>query len=169
MRAHDRSFKMRRMNLPLSILFMLLVVFTLAAPVAAQSDEPTDDEVNAIAKRLYCPVCENIPLDVCAEQACKDWREDIRIKLAAGWTDDQIIQYFLEQHGAKVLSAPPPEGLNLMVYILPPVVLIAGAIVLVRVIRSWQKMATPVETSPTMLEDDDPYAARLEEELRRRK
>ena len=44
-------------------------MFLLIMPAAAQENEPkkvvTDDDVNAIAKELYCPVCESTPLDVC--------------------------------------------------------------------------------------------------------
>jgi cytochrome c-type biogenesis protein CcmH len=50
------------------VLLLSLLVLSLslvAVKVAtAQQPTPSDDEVNAIAKQLYCPVCENIPLDV---------------------------------------------------------------------------------------------------------
>ena len=68
--------------------FFTLILALLAAGLAlAQNPNPpvpSDDQVNAIAKQLYCPVCENIPLDVCGTQACAQWRELIREKLAAG-------------------------------------------------------------------------------------
>jgi cytochrome c-type biogenesis protein CcmH/NrfF len=63
----------------------LIVLSTLAvATVSAQGSTPSDDQVNAIAKQLYCPVCENTPLDVCPTDACKEWREEIRGMLAEG-------------------------------------------------------------------------------------
>ena len=66
----------------------ILVLSTLAtATVFAQDSTPTDDEVNAIAKDLFCPVCENTPLDVCPTDACKEWREEIRGMLADGKTE----------------------------------------------------------------------------------
>ena len=54
--------------------FILMLASLIAPPVAAQESTPSDDEVNAIAKQLYCPVCENTPLDVCPTDACKAWR-----------------------------------------------------------------------------------------------
>ena len=39
------------------------------AAVSAQQPTPSDDEVNAIARQLYCPVCENTPLDVCPDHS----------------------------------------------------------------------------------------------------
>ena len=41
---------------------LILLIAILPGSAAAQGSGPTDDDVNAIAKQLYCPVCENIPL-----------------------------------------------------------------------------------------------------------
>lgn len=139
-----------------------------AAPALAQENEPTDDEVNAIAKGLYCPVCENVPLDVCPTVACQQWRETIREKLAAGWTQAQIEDYFVQQYGDRVLATPPASGLNWLVYLLPPAAFIVGAVILVNAIRSWRGSPQADGAGPEQLADDDPYVIRLEEELRRR-
>jgi cytochrome c-type biogenesis protein CcmH len=145
----------------------LLVAAIITSPAMAQEDQPTDDEVNAVAKGLYCPVCENVPLDVCPTQACKQWRDTIRDKLALGWSQDQIEQYFVAQYGDRVLATPPATGLNLFVYILPPIAFIAGAVILAGAVRSWRKppeSTVESESAPA----EDPYVERLEEELRRR-
>jgi cytochrome c-type biogenesis protein CcmH len=147
------------------LLFLLLMAFT-SLNVLAQENVPTDDEVNAIASELYCPVCENVPLDVCPTQACEQWRATIREKLVAGWDEQQIKEYFVEQYGARVLATPPAEGLNWLVYILPPVAFIAGAVVLFQAIRSWRK-DEPAESAPP-LDRSDIYIDMLEEEIRRR-
>ena len=80
---------------------------------------PTDDDVNAVAKQLFCPVCENIPLDTCGTAACEQWRGIIREKLSEGWTEDQIKNYFVEQYGDRVLAEPPAQGFNWVVYLVP--------------------------------------------------
>jgi cytochrome c-type biogenesis protein CcmH len=145
----------------------LLALFMMASAPAQAPQPPSDDEVNAIAHQLYCPVCENVPLDVCPTEACAQWRATIREKLAAGWSEGQIKDYFVEQYGARVLATPPASGLNWLVYILPPAAFVAGAYILYRAFRSWGK---PIETGGSAAPDtsDDPYVARLEEELRRR-
>ena len=104
---------MKRNLLSTSILVGLFFLMLFGVANAhAQDDPPTDDEVNAIAGELYCPVCENIPLDVCPTQACEQWRATIREKLEIGWNDEQIKQYFVDQYGARVLATPPAQGLN---------------------------------------------------------
>ncbi len=99
----------------------------------------TDDQVNSVAKQMYCPVCENIPLDVCPTQACHDWRELIRQKLAQGWTDQRIKDYFATQYGVRVLAEPPATGLNWLVYILPWVAFLGGVVIVWRVLVSMRR------------------------------
>src|SRR5512144_1119893 len=56
----------------------------------SQPANATPNDVNRVAKLLYCPVCPNTPLNVCETQSCRDWRELIRTKLAGGASDQQI-------------------------------------------------------------------------------
>jgi cytochrome c-type biogenesis protein CcmH len=161
-----------------SIVFSLIILLTgLVAlfPVEVVNAQesppsgPSDDQVNAIAKQLYCPVCENIPLDVCPTQACAQWRELIREKLSAGWTEDEIKTYFVAQYGDRVLATPPATGLNWLVYIIPPLVIIAGAYILYRALRAWrQAPALVADQDQPEGEPDDEYVARIEEELSKR-
>ncbi len=161
----------------LFVLLLLAVGFLGVLSAQAQSGTPhtpTDDEVNAVAGQLYCPVCENIPLDVCGTQACAQWRDLIREKLSEGWTPEEIKAYFAEQYGDRVLATPPPRGLNWLVYVLPPLLILAGAVILVQAFRAWK---TPVgeaveagNAPPAAASafSDDEYIARLEEELKKR-
>src|SRR5512145_1866317 len=82
-------------------LLALAVVFSPRAAFA-QGPTPTDDEVNRIAKQLYCPVCESTPLDVCPTEACRQWRDLIRTMLSEGKSEEEIKQYFVAQYGARV-------------------------------------------------------------------
>jgi cytochrome c-type biogenesis protein CcmH len=138
----------------------------------AWAQEPTpfisDDEVNAIASEMFCPICENVPLDVCPTQACHQWRETIRQLLAEGMSEAEIKAYFVERHGDRVLAAPPRRGLNWLIYIVPPVVILIGALALVRTLRSWRVKTVPTGEAglPPIPKDD--YTRRLEDELERR-
>ncbi|MCJ7533377.1 MAG: cytochrome c-type biogenesis protein CcmH [Anaerolineales bacterium] len=163
----------------LTVLALLFSVFSIT-PVLAQQPLPTpsDDQVNAIAKQMYCPVCENIPLDVCGTQACAQWRDLIREKLSQGWTDNQIKDYFAQQYGDRVLATPPVKAgfsFNWLVYIVPPLAFLLGVFILVRALRAWKvpaKAGTPAQAQnlneAALSAPENEYVARLEEELRRR-
>jgi cytochrome c-type biogenesis protein CcmH len=169
--GRDKGYleKMKRLliSIPLVIITAFLA-FNLGQAQGTAPQPPTDDQVNAIAKQLYCPVCENIPLDVCGTQACAQWRELIREKLSQGWSEAKIKQYFVDQYGDRVLATPPARGLNWLVYIIPPIAILAGVYILYRAFKSWKQAA------PEDVQDEEPpaptddYVMRLEEELRKR-
>jgi len=149
-------------------------MFMCVDVVFAQEIKPTkpvtDDQVNAIAKQLFCPICENIPLDVCPTQACAQWRDTIREKIAIGWSEDQIKDYFVLQYGERVLAKPRTTGLSLYVWLIPPVGILLAAIFFAFYIRSarMKTAPAPVAASPENKDEDD-YAKRLEKELAKRR
>lgn len=154
------------------LLFTILFTLTLALPSRvsfAQGPTPTDDEVNRIAKQLYCPVCESTPLDVCPTEACRQWRDLIRTMLSEGKSEEEIKQYFVAQYGARVLAEPPNR---LVTYLVPAAAILLGALLLFRGFQMWMKPsrveADAVDTERAAEPSQDPYIARLEEELKNR-
>ena len=166
---------MKKFLYTLTFIFLLSVLFTGVA-FAQDTTPPTDDEVNAIASKLYCPVCESTPLDVCPTDACKDWRELIRTMLADGKTEKEILKHFEDQYGARVLAEPPKQGFYWLIYLLPPALILVGAVVLFRSLKEWTKPkaaasgsgAARSESSRVDAEKDD-YVARFEEEVKKQK
>lgn len=155
-------------------LFFAVLLLGLALSIRAawaQSPTPTisDDEVNRVAKQMFCPVCENVPLDVCPTEACRQWRETIREKLQADWSEQQIKDYFVEQYGERVLAEPSTRGLNLFVWVLPPLGVAVGVVVLWQVLRRMAPAASAASNRPPGPATDDEYAARLEAELKERR
>jgi len=157
-------------NMKYAILAALLTLL-IAIPAFAQGTAPTDDEVNAIAKQLFCPVCENTPLDVCPTDACRQWRELIRTMLAEGKTEQEIKDHFVTQYGARVLNEPPNRYAT---YLVPGIAILAGALLLVRGFQLWIK---PIAVESAAGESEakpipdlqDQYITRIEEELKKRK
>ena len=134
-----------------------LLAVTVVSAQGGQPNFPTDNEVNAVAKKLYCPVCPNTPLDVCETQACKDWRAQIRDQLAAGMNEQQIMDYFVQQSGAGVMGEPQRSGFTSMVWVLPLIAVLLGMVIVWQVLRSWRtrqgrqaaaEVSTPVSGSP---------------------
>jgi cytochrome c-type biogenesis protein CcmH len=158
---------------PVSAFIGALLLVALLVGVASGQQPVSDDQVNAIAKKLYCPVCENTPLDVCPTQACKDWRELIRQQLGEGRTEAQILDYFVAKFGTRVLAQPPARGFSTLVWVLPAVGLVGGGIFLWRLLRGWQRSRTPGElmaarpgTGPPQIAPD--LLARIEREVESR-
>lgn len=154
----------------LSIILLVMILAGAFASVAlAQDNFPTDDDVNKVAKQLYCPVCESTPLDVCPTEACRQWREVIRTMLTEGKSEAEIKQYFADQYGIRVLNVPPNPWLT---YFIPGVVILLGAALLFRGFQLWTKPrvaeAASVANEAEPIQQDE-YLARMEAELKKRK
>jgi len=151
----------------------LIAVLLWSGAARAQSGSTaavTDDQVNDVASELYCPVCENTPLDVCPTQACAQWRDLIRLKLSEGWTKEQIKDYFAQQYGIRVLGTPPATGLTVLLYALPYLAILVGAVVLYRVYKALTRPQGTDQPAVPAAEQTvpDEYIKRVEAELRKR-
>ena len=162
------SFSLKR-KLVLILLIVLASFFVVAVAYAQGGGPtyPTDNDVNRVAKQLYCPVCPNTPLDVCETQACKDWRAQIKDELAQGWTDQQIIDYFVAQYGERVLAEPQRKGFTSLVWLLPVIVALLGLWIVYEILKGWRKQKQELQTSPVQNADIPPEVLkRIEQELR---
>ncbi len=158
-----------------SVVVLSVVLMLSPQPAQAQQPTPADPALVArmekIAKDLYCPVCVGVPLDVCETQACVQWRNLIVEKLAAGQSEQQIRQYFIDQYGDRVLGAPPPQGFNLGAYLFPLSIFVLGAVVVVVMMRGWLKRRPAVAAAgaPSIEPSIAPeYAERIQRELEQR-
>lgn len=164
-----------RMTFPRTLHIVLLASWILSVPflaspsLLAQSEttEITADEVNSVARQLWCPLCGGrLRLDSCELTACAQMKDVIAIKLAEGDDPLSIRDYFLEQYGPQVLGEPPRQGFNWLAWILPVVAVAGGAIFL------WsrlQQMTQPLREAPATVPGDeiDEQDRRLERELAR--
>lgn len=170
---------------------ILIVAGLLTATAAFAQADPsvprpvTDDEVNAIARSLYCPVCPNERLDTCQTAACVSWRAEIRDQLAAGRTPEQITAYFVANYGERAVGIPQspllqivsigaPVTIAIMTFIFGALFLRAAG----RIDRAHPEQRrpsfdparpstdVPSETDPAPRLDDAEYRDRLERDLR---
>jgi len=131
---------------------------------------PTPEEVNAVARDLWCPLCAGVRLDICELKACEQMREVIALKLSEGATPEEIKAYFVEQYGPQVLGEPPRQGFTLLAWVLPFVFLAAGVGLLAYLGRRWSRhrqTAAIAVANPSPMTPQDEYVRRLEEELHR--
>ena len=145
------------------ILVMVLTVIFSDKAVQAQLTVPSDDDINQIASQLFCPICENMTLDVCPIEACQQWRELIRSQLSEGWTEAEIKEYFVTQYGDRVLGEPSRRGLNWTLYLAPPIIILLGTALLIsKMNRTSQGGSVPEVEQPS-----DPYLEQVERDLRK--
>ena len=144
-------------------------VTPVAEPGASATRAVTADEVDEIARELWCPLCSNVRLDTCELKACEQMREVIAIELSKGGDLESIRAYFVDQYGPQVLGAPPLEGFNWLAWILPIVAVLAGAMLLTGLalgIRDRGRRAAAASV-PEKAASGDRFENALDEELKK--
>lgn len=157
---------------PVHVLLLAALSLLLFVPAIARAQQPpTAEEINAVARELYCPLCNGVRLDTCELQACQQMRQVIGEKLTEGVPKEQIKEEFVAQYGPVVLGEPPREGLNLLGgWILPIALFLAAAAAVTLLVLRWTRQPAPktvaaASTTPAEQAVGDEYLARVEADL----
>lgn len=112
--------------------WLVLVLMLMAgSALAVQPDEVLDDPVlearaREISTGLRCVVCRNESIDESNAELARDMRLIVRERLVAGDSDAQVVQYLVDRFGEYVLLSPQRDGVNLILWISGPVLLLLG-------------------------------------------
>ena len=117
-----------------------------ATPAAAQTrldsvtipqDPAFEAKVREVASSLRCPVCQNNSIEESPSLLAQDMKREVRQRLAAGESPDDVRRYFISRYGEWVLTKPRAAGINLSVWVLPVVALFGGALIVWSAVRRW--------------------------------
>ena len=124
-----------------SAVLTAILALALSAPVAsaAQTANARTSYIQVV-NDVMCVVCHE-PLAVAQSPEAFQERDYIRQLIAQGKTRKEIENDLVTQYGPAVLARPPAHGVNLLVYIVPPLVLIAGLATLAVFIPRWRRRA----------------------------
>jgi cytochrome c-type biogenesis protein CcmH len=114
--------------------YILALFLTVAPAWAVQPDEMLADPVlearaRDISRDIRCPVCQGETIDDSNAPISRDLRLIIRERLVAGDTDAEVVDYIVARYGEGVLFNPPAEGVNLVLWLAGPALLLAGVAV----------------------------------------
>lgn len=102
----------------------LLLAFTARADLVREA--PLERQTLEIAEKLRCAVCQNQSVAESQAELAQDMRAIIRERLEAGADEAQIVDYFVARYGDYVLMQPPARGAGLVLWLIPPALLLAG-------------------------------------------
>ena len=151
-------------------IFLILCIHAgipLVACSNAQADVPAmEQRAQALNKSIMCPVCPGESIDQSQVALAVQMRGIVNEKLAEGWSDEQVREFFVERYGHSVLLEPPIEGISLLVWLLPPIGVVAGVALFVFVVLLMRRKPEedPTEDGDDMMSDDDlqTYYERIE-------
>ena len=117
-----------------------------------------------LQSQLMCPTC-HVPLDQSQSTEANRIRAFITGRCKAGWSEQKVKQSLVAQFGDAILAAPPVSGFDALAWIVPGVVLLAGAALCSALAVTWSGRRTP-KASPASDTTDE--AAGLDPALERR-
>lgn len=107
-------------------------------------DTLLDARVKMVSSRLRCPVCQGESIQDSPAELSAQMRTLVREQLAAGRSEQQVFDYFLQKYGQWILLEPKAEGINLLVYWLPVCFLVIGGGGIAMAVRKWTRPVPPV-------------------------
>lgn len=124
------------------ILVIAAAVFQVV-PARAQEYVELSPELDARAAALYsgimCPQCNGQTISQSHAQIAETMRQMVRERLKSGDTDDEIYAFMVGAFGRSVLASPPTSGVALIVWVVPPVMLLLGAIAVFLVVQRLKR------------------------------
>ena len=89
--------------------------------------------------------------------------------IGKGESGAQIIAFYRQKYGEKVLSAPTTEGFNMMAWVMPFLVVVLGGAVIVYTASRWRSLPATGGASvvPSPQADAPPFDAELKDRLAR--
>ena len=149
------------------LIFALLAALALqtALPVLAADAVPTEmDPVKAaravkLAEKLRCLVCQNQTIADSNAELANDLRTQIREQIAAGKSDEQILEYMTNRYGDFVLYQPPFKATTILLWLGPAILLLGGLAILLRNLA--RRRAGDVAGDVALTDEEKSRAAQL--------
>jgi cytochrome c-type biogenesis protein CcmH len=114
------------------ILAALLTVFALQAFAIDKAPAFEDPAMQAryehLSRQLRCLVCRSETIADSSAELANDLRRQVRELMAAGKTDDEILQYMVDRYGDYVLYNPPLVARTWLLWAAPALLVVGGGI-----------------------------------------
>jgi cytochrome c-type biogenesis protein CcmH len=121
-----------------ALLFTLLALAQPAAalePGEALADPALEARARALSQELRCLVCQNESIDDSAAPLARDLRRIVRERLAAGDSDEEVLDYIVARYGEYVLLRPRVKTGTWLLWFGPPAALLIGGIAIMVYVR----------------------------------
>ena len=156
-------------NLGRPKLWAFALVLASALLLMAAADDPGGKRFDRLGHAMMCQCgCGQIMLE-CNHVGCsssEQMRKELRAAMDRGENDKAILAGFVAKYGPTVLSAPTGKGFDLVAWIMPVVIFIAGILGVALVVRTWKRRApAPAAGAPDEAAGEmDEYRRRVHEE-----
>lgn len=134
-------------------LLILLVSLGLAGAALAIDEERAfedpamNERYRNLVSELRCPTCQNESIADSNAPIAADLRQQVRTRMAAGESDEQIRDFLVTRYGNFITYRPPVTPTTWALWGGPAALLLVGGLVFYRIVR--ERASQPIE------EDDE--------------
>jgi len=134
-----------RLIFAIPLLTLLGVSPVLAVePSERLADPALEARARTLSEELRCLVCQNQSIDESNADLAHDLRVLLRNRLAAGDSDQQVLDYVAARYGMFVLLDPPFAAVTWLLWLTPPLLIMGGGgLLLFRARRRRADQAVP--------------------------
>lgn len=121
------------------ILLLLLLIFSAAQAAIEVYDFSSENNrlrFQQLGGELRCPKCENQSIVDSNSPSAFDMRQELFRALEEGYTDEQIFDYMKARFGDFIMYRPPVRSDTWFLWFLPPVLVLAGLVLVFFLARS---------------------------------
>ena len=119
--------------------FNLIIILMTFAIIGCITNVSENNNRNYdLYSKITCPVCDGQTIGESQASISNDMKNIIDLQISEGKTDKEILVYFEERYGTEILASPPSEGVNIVVWIAPIILLTSAFIIFL----SWLRHST---------------------------
>jgi cytochrome c-type biogenesis protein CcmH len=123
-------------------------------PDEVMADPAKEARARELSRELRCMVCQNQSIDDSDATLAKDLRLLVRERIGAGDSNKQVLDFLVARYGQFVLLKPRFELHTLLLWLVPPLVLVGGVLGLWLHVRR-DRNAPPVSEAAAPLSADE--------------
>ena len=135
---------MKRIAAVLTVLGCMLGAAHAVQPGEVLDDPALEARARELSAGLRCMVCQNQSIDDSDAELARDLRVLVRERIAAGETDEEVIDYVVSRYGEFVLLKPRFNLRNALLWTAPALLLVIGAVALVVSSRRRRTVERPL-------------------------
>ncbi len=122
------------------IWWVLIGVVSVAGIAVGWGGSPTtgtgNDRLFSLSEQMKCLQCTGESVANSQAPIAIEMRDEIERQMSRGQSNDEILTYFVDRYGQRVLLNPASSGLGAIIWILPVVVVAVGiAVIAARLAR----------------------------------
>ena len=147
--------------------FALAAIMALAHGCVTTGDTGVPEaerRASELNKSLMCPVCPGESIDQSQNPLAVQMRAIVDEKLALGWSEREIKDFFVERYGPSVLMEPPSAGFGIAAWVVPPLAFALAIASLFLTLRWMRRISEQDQDNENEVEDSErmEYVRRLE-------